>query len=248
MHRKEQIKKLCQEVKNVISSSLKENNFESDKKDEFDFLQGIKKKLENINENFKNEIKELEESSDWDNFCISFFGETNAGKSTIIDTLRIIYNEESRLQSIMENQKEVNEFFNQNNEYYSKLVESVGQMKTFIKDLEQNKATFETEKDAFYKEKQQKEAEFEQYREDYEKLKAFIKDLEQNKATFETEKDTFYKEKQQKEAEFEQYRENYEKLKAFYKIKRFSAKALVISALSSGFITAGIYTVIQYFI
>ncbi len=199
MHSKEQINKHYQEVKNVISSSLKENNFESDKKDEFDFLQGIKKKLENINETFKNEITELEESSDWDNFCISFFGETNAGKSTIIDTLRIIYNEESRLQSIMENQKEVNEFFNQNNEYYSKLVESVGQIKTFIKDLEQNKTTFETEKDIFYKEKQQ-------------------------------------------------YREDYEKLKAFYKIKRFSAKALVISALSSGFITAGIYTVIQYFI
>ena len=103
------------------------------------------------------------------------------------------------MQSIIENQKKVNDFFNQNNEYYSKLVESVGQMKTFIKDLEQNKTTFETEKDIFYKEKQQ-------------------------------------------------YREDYEKLKAFYKIKRFSAKALVISALSSGFITAGIYTVIQYFI
>ena len=44
-----EITKHYQEVKNVISSSLKENNFESDKKDEFDFLQGIKKKLENIN-------------------------------------------------------------------------------------------------------------------------------------------------------------------------------------------------------
>lgn len=194
-----EITKHYQEIKNSISSALTENNFDASQKDEMEFLQGIKTKLNKINEDFKNEITELEESSDWDNFCISFFGETNAGKSTIIDTLRIIYNEESRLQNIIENQKEVKDFFNQNNEYYSKLVESVGQMKTFIKDLEQNKTTFEAEKDSFYKEKQQ-------------------------------------------------YREDYEKLKAFYKIKRFSAKALVISALSSGFITAGIYTVIQYFI
>ena len=147
-----EITKHYQEIKNSISSALTENNFNASVEKEMEFLQGIKTNLNKINEDFKNEITELEESSDWNNFCISFFGETNAGKSTIIDTLRIIYNEESRLQSIIDNQKEVNDFFKQNNEYYKKLVESIGQIKTFITDLEQNKTNFETEKNVFYKE------------------------------------------------------------------------------------------------
>lgn len=132
---KEKISKHYQEVKNVITSSLKENDFVSDKKDESEFLQGIKTKLESINATFKKEIKELEEIADWENLCISFFGETNAGKSTIIDTLRIIYNEESRLADIIENQKEVESFFNQNNETYSNLVCAINQFKNFTKEF-----------------------------------------------------------------------------------------------------------------
>lgn len=132
---KEKISKHYQEVKNVITSSLKENDFVSDKKDESEFLQGIKTKLESINATFKKEIEELEEIADWENLCISFFGETNAGKSTIIDTLRIIYNEESRLADIIENQKEVESFFNQNNETYSNLVCAINQFKSFTKEF-----------------------------------------------------------------------------------------------------------------
>ena len=132
---KEKISKHYQQVKNVITSSLKENDFVSDKKDESEFLQGIKTKLESINATFKKEIEELEEIADWENLCISFFGETNAGKSTIIDTLRIIYNEESRLADIIENQKEVESFFNQNNETYSNLVCAINQFKSFTKEF-----------------------------------------------------------------------------------------------------------------
>lgn len=55
----------------------------------FDMLKGL-------NDKFKNEIDELEKSSEWEKFCVAFFGETNAGKSTVIETLRIIYDEEQR--------------------------------------------------------------------------------------------------------------------------------------------------------
>lgn len=39
----------------------------------------------------------------WDKLVIAFFGETNAGKSTIIETFRVMFNDESRLSAIRKN-------------------------------------------------------------------------------------------------------------------------------------------------
>lgn len=43
------------------------------------------------------EIKQLEKYAEWNKFNIAFFGETNAGKSTIIECLRIYLKESSKL-------------------------------------------------------------------------------------------------------------------------------------------------------
>lgn len=43
------------------------------------------------------QIKELEDNSEWEYFTVAFFGETNAGKSTIIETLRILFEEPTKL-------------------------------------------------------------------------------------------------------------------------------------------------------
>ena len=59
-------------------------------------LSAINSTLRDVNNEFKLEIDKLESSSEWDKFCIAFFGETNAGKSTVIESLRIIYDEEQR--------------------------------------------------------------------------------------------------------------------------------------------------------
>lgn len=42
-------------------------------------------------------IKELEKNSDWNTFTIAFYGETNAGKSTTIEALRILLNEKTKV-------------------------------------------------------------------------------------------------------------------------------------------------------
>jgi hypothetical protein len=42
------------------------------------------------------EIQELAQLSEWDVFTIAFYGETNAGKSTLIESLRILLGEESK--------------------------------------------------------------------------------------------------------------------------------------------------------
>ena len=69
-------------------------------------LIAINSTLKEINYAFKEEISKLEASSEWDKFCIAFFGETNAGKSTVIETLRIIYDEEQRRLEKMDQEKE----------------------------------------------------------------------------------------------------------------------------------------------
>ncbi len=41
-------------------------------------------------------LQELEENAEWDALTVAFYGETNAGKSTIIETLRILMGEETK--------------------------------------------------------------------------------------------------------------------------------------------------------
>lgn len=44
------------------------------------------------------ELHSLERNSEWKTFTIAFYGETNAGKSTLIETLRIAFNEDGKVQ------------------------------------------------------------------------------------------------------------------------------------------------------
>ena len=43
------------------------------------------------------ELKSLQEHAEWDSFTIAFYGETNAGKSTLIEALRILLHEEIKV-------------------------------------------------------------------------------------------------------------------------------------------------------
>jgi hypothetical protein len=54
-------------------------------------------------EKIEEQINSLKSNTEWRYFTMAFFGETNAGKSTIIETLRILLNEEVK-------QKQQNEF------------------------------------------------------------------------------------------------------------------------------------------
>ena len=57
----------------------------------------IKSRLDIIVNKLEKKIKELENNSEWDRFTVAFYGETNAGKSTLIETLRIMLNEKEKL-------------------------------------------------------------------------------------------------------------------------------------------------------
>ena len=66
-------------------------------------LASVKEKLGQMKSRFDSEITYLEKHAEWDNFTIAFFGETNAGKSTIIESLRILFEEKKRQTLIKRN-------------------------------------------------------------------------------------------------------------------------------------------------
>lgn len=54
--------------------------------------------LQTIKDKLSSELSVYKENSNWDVFSIALYGETNAGKSTIIETLRILLNEKTKLE------------------------------------------------------------------------------------------------------------------------------------------------------
>jgi phosphoglycerate-specific signal transduction histidine kinase len=58
----------------------------------------IMEKLRAIQARFDGELDMLKQHAEWDKFTMAFFGETNAGKSTIIESLRILFKENARQQ------------------------------------------------------------------------------------------------------------------------------------------------------
>lgn len=67
-------------------------------------------KLREIQKRFDHELQELETHAEWDTFTLAFFGETNAGKSTIIESLRILFKEESRQALLKQHANDLEQF------------------------------------------------------------------------------------------------------------------------------------------
>ncbi len=96
-------------------------------------LSQIIKTLETLNDGFKEEIEKLKNSSEWDKFCIAFFGETNAGKSTVIESLRIIYDEETRRAEALAQEKKYHSALSEHCQEYEKLITSLEEVNTALK-------------------------------------------------------------------------------------------------------------------
>ncbi|WP_218139996.1 hypothetical protein, partial [Enterococcus faecium] len=75
----------------ALSNSGEDSKFDEYRQDAINKLDGVK------NEVIEN-IKSLEENSEWDTFTVAFYGETNAGKSTLIESLRILLKEKKKLE------------------------------------------------------------------------------------------------------------------------------------------------------
>lgn len=67
-------------------------------------------RLRGIQLRFDGELELLEQHAEWDKFTMAFFGETNAGKSTIIESLRILFKEESRQELLQQNAQNLEKY------------------------------------------------------------------------------------------------------------------------------------------
>lgn len=73
-------------------------------------IRNITDKLRDIQKRFDNELHQLKTHAEWDTFTLAFFGETNAGKSTIVESLRILFKEESRQALLQQNANDLEQF------------------------------------------------------------------------------------------------------------------------------------------
>lgn len=55
--------------------------------------------LRKLNQDIEEEYASLKKNSEWKRFMIAFYGETNAGKSTIIEALRLAMQEKTKLEA-----------------------------------------------------------------------------------------------------------------------------------------------------
>lgn len=110
----------------------------------------IKKRLDSIVNELEKKIKELKNNSEWDRFTVAFYGETNAGKSTLIETLRIMLNEKEKLKD-REKYKEIDDYINslknQRGTHDDKIKESVEKYEQALASIMENIKSFETELD-----------------------------------------------------------------------------------------------------
>lgn len=85
---------VSQVVMNILHALPTDSTDESLQKTNTDARGVLETLLSKLNKNIAN----LKDNAVWDRFTVAFYGETNAGKSTIIETLRILLKEESKLQ------------------------------------------------------------------------------------------------------------------------------------------------------
>lgn len=160
---KEIYSEVISDIKNII------NEFESGEYDQLDEndQKFISDTLNKTNSELYSELESVSRNSEWEIFNIAFYGETNAGKSTLIETLRILLQEaekveqrkefdikkvelketKDKIDNEKELQKQINDEYNiKTNHLIEKtyvLKESISDHKKEIEELEKQKSDIE---------------------------------------------------------------------------------------------------------
>ena len=91
--------------------------------------------FQHLKTDFVQKLEKLDENAVWDRFTIAFFGETNAGKSTIIEALRISMLEDQKFKNI-EVKKSLDRDIDELNKKLEEVITSITASKqNKIKDL-----------------------------------------------------------------------------------------------------------------
>lgn len=139
----------------------------------------IKESLESIVYKLNSNINELKDNSEWDRFTIAFYGETNAGKSTLIETLRILLNEKEKLKD-RKKYKEIDDYINslkdEREVYTEKIKEIIQKYKKIINHIMQNLKNSEMELDELKESLKNLKKSNEEFQEELNILKETIKE------------------------------------------------------------------------
>ncbi|WRE32654.1 50S ribosome-binding GTPase [Helicobacter pylori] len=85
------VKKSIEDLQNIFK-----NTDDRDKKLKR-FNQEALKEFQQLESNSLKELESLKNNEEWENFTIAFYGETGAGKSTLIECLRMFFKEQSKV-------------------------------------------------------------------------------------------------------------------------------------------------------
>lgn len=182
---KTQILKHYSDVKACMTEAIEGTSGTLADQQDNKILVGLHDRLVKMNTKFQEEIERLEKDEEWDKFCIAFFGETNSGKSTLIEALRIVFKEEQRMAEIGHSKAVYDEAVSADFEAYDialqRLQEFEAQLQSFIeqsvsqrrqsqKELDTVKTMLEQEKIQHGKDidelKEEQQQEFERLKED----------------------------------------------------------------------------------
>ncbi|HHE2505645.1 TPA: hypothetical protein ACO6VT_004436 [Escherichia coli] len=97
-------------------------------------LNAMTAQLQILQNTFNQKLSYLQEHAEWDKFTLAFFGETNAGKSTIIESLRIVFDETSRRQLLQNNQNDLQKAEQELREHLTQLRDDFGRIYSDVVD------------------------------------------------------------------------------------------------------------------
>lgn len=97
-------------------------------------LNAMTMQLQTLQDTFNQKLAYLQQHAEWDKFTLAFFGETNAGKSTIIESLRILFDEKTRRQLLQKNQNELQKAEQELQENLTQLRSDLGRVYSDIVD------------------------------------------------------------------------------------------------------------------
>ena len=112
------------------NSSSAVQELDASKKNAHEVLLKIRNKI-------VSDLKVLEKNADWNTFTMAFYGETNAGKSTIIETLRIMFDEPEKRKT-QENFRALQQQLNINQSSFDEIRKNILQLEKKVETHKYN--------------------------------------------------------------------------------------------------------------
>jgi len=129
---------LYQSIVNSIDDLLDSLGGLNDNDEVLSIKEAAIREFSQIKNSLKESIESLNHNSEWERFTIAFYGETNAGKSTLIEVLRILLNEKTKEKERL--------IFSEANQKYTKVLEEIEKIRNNIDEtgilIDETKTSF----------------------------------------------------------------------------------------------------------